>query len=77
MRFQLIAASTIAVIALAAPLATYSRAEDAHHPEKAAKAKASTATKATKTKQKKSIPAAKSDKGKQSEIVRGAWTWRV
>lgn len=36
---RLITMTTIALIALAAPLATQLRADDAHHPDKAAKAK--------------------------------------
>ena len=71
MRYLLVA-STFALIALAAPLATH--LQDAHHPEKAAKAQESKATKATK---KKSKPAAKSDKAKQSEIERRVQTWRA
>ena len=73
MRYLLIAAA-IALVALAPPLAPHSRADDAHHPEKAAKAKES---KANKAKQKKSKPAAESDKAKQSGIEPGAWTWRT
>ena len=73
MRHLLIAA-TVALIALAGPLATHARAVEAHHPEKAAKAKES---KANKAKQKKSKPAAESDKAKQSGIEPGAWTWRT
>ena len=73
MRYLLVA-STFALIALAAPLATHLQAEDAHHPEKAAKAQELKATKATK---KKSKPAAKSDKAKQSEIERRVQTWRA
>ena len=57
---------TTALIVLTAPLATHSRAEDAHHPEKAAKANASKASKAT---QQKSKPAAKPEKAKQSKNV--------
>ena len=73
MRYLLIAAA-IALIALAGPLATQSRAVEAHHPEKTAKAKAS---KATKAKQQKRKPAAKSDKAKQSEMELGARNWRA
>lgn len=72
MRYLLIA-SAIALIAIAVPLSTYSRAEDAHHPEKAAKAKQSKASKAAP---KKKTPAAKSEKAKQSELVPGTWPVR-
>ena len=71
---QLLIAATVVLIALAGPLATHARAVDAHHPEKAAKAKAS---KATKAKQQKRKPAAKSEKAKQSEIAPGVRPWRA
>ena len=67
---SLIIISTIALIALAAPLGTQLWANDDHHPEKNAKAKKSTTTK-SKPQQKKK-PAAKSNKSDQSEIWRAA-----
>ena len=70
----LIIISTIVLVALAGPLATQSRAVEAHHPEKTAKAKAS---KATKAKQQKRKPAAKSEKAKQSKIAPGVRPWRA
>jgi Cu/Ag efflux protein CusF len=60
---RLIITSMIALIALAGPIATQLQANDAHHPEKTAKAK--TFAKA-KTKQQKK-PATKTDKSKQGE----------
>ena len=65
----LIITSMIALIALAGPLETQLWANDAHHPEKSAKAKKSTTTKSKQQQKKK--PAAKSNKSDQSEI------WRV
>jgi hypothetical protein len=61
----LIIASMVALIALGGPLGTQLRADDAHHPEKSAKAKKSTTT---KPKQQKKKPAVKTDKSSQSEI---------
>jgi hypothetical protein len=65
----LIIASVIALIALAGPLGTL-RADDAHHPEKSAKAKKPTTTKSKQ--QRKRKPAVKSNKSDQSEISPGA-----
>ena len=61
---RLIAISMIALIAVAVPVATQLRADDAHHPEKAAKAKKSTKA---KTKEQKK-PAVKTDQLKQGEM---------
>ena len=65
----LIIASMIALIALAGPLGTL-RADDAHHPEKSAKAKKSTAKKSKQPAKKK--PAVKTNKSNQSELSPGA-----
>lgn len=59
-----IIACMVALIAFAGPLGTQLRADDAHHPEKTAKAKQSTAT---KSKQKKKKPAVKTEKSSQGE----------
>jgi len=66
---RLIVASMIALIGLAGPIATQLRADDAHHPEKAAKAKKSTKTKAKPQKRK---PAEKTSESKQGEVPFGA-----
>ena len=66
----LIITSMIALIALAGPLGAQLRADDAHHPEKNAKAKKSTTTKSKQQQKKK--PAAKSSKSDQSEIWRAS-----
>lgn len=70
---SLVIACIVALFAFAGPLGAQLRAEDAHHPEKAAKAKKSTAT---KPKQRKPKPAVKTDKSSQSEIwiASRAWT---
>ncbi|MBX9591225.1 MAG: hypothetical protein K2X43_18205 [Hyphomonadaceae bacterium] len=67
---HLIITSMIALIALAGPLGTQLRANDAHHPEKTAKAKKSTATKPKQQPKKK--PAAKANKSNQSEMRSGS-----
>lgn len=59
---SLIIISAIALIALAGPLATQLSANDAHHPEKSAKAKKSTTTKSKTQPQQKKKPTAKSNK---------------
>jgi len=61
--------SVIALVALAGPLGTQLRADDAHHPEKSAKAKKSTAT---KPKQQKKKPPAKTDKTSRQDVWSGA-----
>jgi hypothetical protein len=58
---RLILASTIVLIVAAGPIATQLWAVDAHHPEKAAKAK-----KSTKAKTKKKQPVTKADRSKES-----------
>ena len=63
----LIVTCMAALIAFVGLLGTQLRADDAHHPEKTAKAKKSTAT---KPKQQKKKPAVKTDKSSQSEL----WT---
>lgn len=67
---HLIIISMIALIALAGPLGAQLRADDAHHPEKSAKAKKSATTKSKQQQKKK--PAAKSNKSDQSEIWPGS-----
>ena len=66
----LIILSLIAFIALAGLSGPQLRAEDAHHPEKSAKAKKSTVKKAKQPAKKK--PAAKSNKSDQSEMRPGS-----
>ena len=66
---RLIIMSTIVLIALGGPITTQLWADDAHHPEKAAKTKK--AAKA-KPKQQQKKPADRTDKSKQSEIRRGS-----
>lgn len=67
---RLIMTSMIALIALAGPLGTQLRADDAHHPEKNAKAKKPTATKPKQQPKKK--PAAKANKSNQSGMRSGS-----
>jgi hypothetical protein len=55
----------VALIALAGPLTTQPWADDAHHPEKAAKAKKPSKARSKPTQKK---PAVKSNTSKQSEI---------
>jgi hypothetical protein len=61
---RLIIGSMLALIVLAGPIATELRAEDAHHPAKAAKAKKSAKAKLEQPRKK---PAVKAGKAKQSE----------
>jgi len=68
---HLIITSMIALIGLTGALTTQLQADDAHHPEKSAKAKKSTAT---KPKQQKKEPAAKANKSNQSEMRPGSAT---
>lgn len=65
---RLIIASMIALIGLAGPIATQLRADDAHHPEKAGKAKKATKTKTKPQKRK----AEKTSESKQGEVPFGA-----
>ena len=65
----LIIASMIALIALAGLSGQQLRADDAHHPEKSAKAKKSTAKKSKQPARKK--PAVKTNKSNQSELWPG------
>jgi hypothetical protein len=62
---RLVVTSIVAIVLAFGPIATQLWANDAHHPEKAAKAKKSAKTK-TKTKQKQ--PAAKTDKSKEGKM---------
>ena len=66
----LIITSMIALIALAGALRTQLWANDAHHPEKSAKAKKSTTTKSKQQQKKK--PAVKSDRSSRTEIWPGS-----
>lgn len=66
---RLIIMSTIALIALGGPITTQLWADDAHHPEKAAKSKKAAKAKPKQQQQKK--PADRTDNSKQSEIRRG------
>jgi hypothetical protein len=61
---SLIITCTIALVAFAGPLGSQLRADDAHHPEKAAKVKKSTATKPKRQKK----PPVKTEKSSQSEV---------
>lgn len=63
---RLIITSMIALIALAGPTAMQLRADDTHHPEKAAKAKKASKTKAKQ--QKKRKPAEKASKSSQTQF---------
>lgn len=62
---HLIITAMVALILVAGPSGTQLRAEDAHHPEKSAKAKKSTAKKSKQPETKK--PAVQPKKSNQSE----------
>jgi len=70
---RLMIMSVIALVALAGPLGTRLKADDAHHPEKSAKAKKSTATKPKpKPKQQKKKPPAETNKTSRQDNWPGA-----
>jgi Ni/Co efflux regulator RcnB len=69
---RLIITSIAALIVAAGPMTQQLWANDAHHPEKAAKGK-----KSTKAKTKQKQPAAKSDKSKEGEMRSGRQARKV